>query len=469
MANPFVAERFRNLPEEGLTEIYHNPRIKLPFDPKDLALFLDRENGTVALRGLPYHHRSADLGVSTIIHEEDKKRRNVYCQFDIKGGGFVFPEFHESKKMGVEAGDLAGYPEAHLYPDSPETPWGYDALGLFDERMANGAIKRADQLSAAGMRTEGIAGVYRTDRIFLNGKEVPVKDFKHEAIERMRALAKDTKSLEEKEKYRELAQNVRDMFDPVVMIRVMRSVFRVRDFSDASLEQKEAMLDEACRNVNYEHEALGLPERFTVKTPEGLENFLAYISRWYGRNTGIMHAEGFVHTFLHMGNLTLAGEVVDLDSVQPMLKRSVFRGKPENKAAWIEEQANESFFRETEEGCVFINPDVGLHRKPDDRFGLPKCLVKDMRDVCFSIRMMLKDDWLKERGNKQMRQRIAQQLIEGYIDGFDQRSPFEAVGVPRERIAAAFREIAAEVVRDGKKMSPIPPDEESDGEKREDV
>ncbi len=463
MENPFATERFRNLPEEGLTQIYRNPRIKLPFDPKDLALFLDRKNGKVSLRSLPYHHRSADLGISTIIREKDKMRSNVYCQFDVKGGGFLFPESHESKKVGVTAGDLADSPEAYLFPDSPETPWGYDALGLFDERMAQGTIKRADQLSALGMRTEAVVAMYRTDRIFLNGTEVPIKDFKQEAIERIRALAKEAESVEEKDRYRHMVKDIHEMFDPVVMVRVMRSVFRLRDFTDGTREQQLAMLEEACQNVNYEQATLGLLNRFNVKTSEGREAFLEFIANWYGKNAGILHGEGFVHIFLHRGNLTLAGEIVDLDSVHPMLKRIVFHGKPENKSRWMsEQQIDQPFTKATNEGCVIINPDVGLHRQPDERFRLPKCFVKDIRDLCFSLRMVLKEDWFKEQKNTQIRKRISQGLIKGYLDGLNQQSPLQAIGISREQMIEAFEAIANEVVRDGKNMSPIPPDEETE-------
>ncbi|MBP9864473.1 hypothetical protein KBC54_03435 [Patescibacteria group bacterium] len=460
MNNPFAKERFKNLPEEGLTEVYQNPHIKLPFDLRDLVLFSNREHGDVPLRALPYHHRSADLGISTIIHEKDRKRHHVFCQFDIKGGGFLFPEQHESKKVGVQAGELAGYPEAHLYPNSPETPWGYDALGLMDERMANGAIQRAEQLSVLGMRVEGIAAVFRTDRIMVRGVEVPVTEFKREAIERMRQLAKDESDPDEKQRYREMVKDIKEMFEPVIMIRLMRSIFRLRDLKDATSEQRQQMLKEACQNVNYEQEALGLPERLSVETSEGMMKFIEFISEWYGRNIGMLHGGGFTHEFLHMGNLTLAGEIVDLDSVQPVVKQVKYYGKPENKSAWNTEHALEPFFHETPEGGAWINPDVGMHRQPDERFTLPKCLVKDMRDICFSLRMICKEDAIPLNIRKQeIRQSIAEALIAGYIAGLSESDSFEVIGISSTQLVAAFREIAGQVVRDAKRMPSVAPDE----------
>lgn len=83
-----------------------------------------------------------------------------------------------------------------------------------------------------------------------------------------------------------------------------------------------------------------------------------------------------MHEFLHMGDLTLAREVVDLDSVQSVVKN----GKGKEKLF-----ESEPFFTRNPKGYAYINPDIGLHRLPDERFELPKCLIKDLRDACFSF------------------------------------------------------------------------------------
>ncbi len=426
MENPFSIEKFRNLPESGLTEVYVNKRFKLYFDPKDLALFVDRSNGNVPLRSLPYHHRSADVGISTIIHENDAKRKNVYCQFDIKGGGFLFPETHESKKMGVQAGDLAGSPEAHIFPDSPETAWGYDALGLLDERLTKNTIFNANILSAAGMRIEGIVAVYRTDTLFINGEDVSVIDFKKEAIFRFRALAVEAQTVEEKKQYREMAVNIKEEFQPVVMIRAMRSIFRLRDFKNATCNERDVMLKEACENVNMEMKALRRDEHFSVESEEGKKEFLRFIIHWYGKNVGLMHGVGMVHAFLHMGNLSLAGEIVDLDSVQKVI---------------VEKK-----------GVVRINPDIGRFQNMDERFGLPKCILKDMREICFSVKILLRNDF------RQYRPEMCHELIDGYLLGLGESEPFERIGLSAEKCRQVFRIIAQEVVAEGHHMPPVQPD-----------
>lgn len=101
-------------------------------------MFLDKKSKETEadkarrLRTIPYHHRSADLGIMTPIHEQfpskDGKQgmHHVYTQIDIKGSGFVFPEEHESKKHGLSAGELAGSPEVVFVPESVETPMVYD-------------------------------------------------------------------------------------------------------------------------------------------------------------------------------------------------------------------------------------------------------------------------------------------------------------------------------------------------------
>ena len=457
--NPFSTELFRNLPEEGLTTLYQNPRIHLPFDPKDLAMFVDRRSG-VPLRGLPYHHRSADLGVSTLIHEKRPSGDNVFLQFDVKGCGFLFPETHESKKVGVKAGDLAGSPDAHLFPDAPETPWGYDSLGLMDERTAMRTLENIEKTAKLGMRTEGVVGVYRTDKIFLDGKEVSVASYKKEAIQRIRTLAREIDDSERAEEYVEMTKDIQEMFDPVIFVRVMRSIFRLRDFRDASPEQKQAMLTEACQNVNYEQQALGMPERFEVQTPEGTEKFFKFIFQWHAKNAGLMHHGGLTHLFLHMGNLSLAGEIVDLDSLQPMLKKIVYRGKPDQKNTWDEKQKDiHPIFTTTPQGGVCVNPDTAPYRTIDPRFGLPKCMVKDMRDICFSIRLLMHEDWVKQPEKQAIHHRISEQVITAYRAGLGDRSPLEAVGISLDQIMHGFRLIAEQIIDEDKKMSPIEEDE----------
>jgi hypothetical protein len=465
MENPFKQEYYKNIPEKNIEEIYRNPRLRLPFDPKDLVMFLDRRaEGTESekarrLRTIPYHHRSADLGITTPIHEQFPAKEgkqgmhHVYTQVDIKGSGFVYPEEHESKKHGMSAGELAGSPEAVFVPESVETPMGYDILGLLDAGMIQTTIEKSRYLAAKGMRTEAVAGVYGIDVIRMDGKDTSVKEFKKEAIlilqEQLKELIKGENDAEIqtiKEKITSLKSE--DGFRPAIEVRCMRSVLRLRDLKDAPVESRLELIREAIKSLNIEMQYLGEGQRFDSESPEGLKEWMEFVTFWIGKNTGIMHREGLAHEFLHMGNLTMAGEIVDLDSVQSVIKT----GKGEGKSF-----ENEPFFRRNAEGYSYINPGVGMHRLPDERFGLPKCLIKDLRDVCFSFRMLLKNiPQLKKKLDSHL---LAQKMYEGYVEGLGDAETSLAIGISGDSLLTVMESIAKEVIGNGAYYAPIPADD----------
>jgi len=465
MENPFRQEYYKNIPHEKIKELYRNPRLRLPFDPKDLVMFLDRsaegtpEEKARRLRTIPYHHRSADLGITTPINEffpsKDGKpgMHHVYTQFDIKGSGFVYPEDHESKKHGLKVGELKDSPEAVFVPESVETPMGYDILGLLDAGMIQTTIERSRQLAAKGMRTEAVAGVYEISVIRMNGKDVPVKEFKKEAVMFLQdQLAELKRGVDDdeieilKDKIRSL--KTQDGFNPAIEVRCMRSVLRMRDLKDAPDVARLELIGEAIKSLNIEMQYLGKEKRFNIETSEGKRDWLEFITYWIGKNTGIIHSEGLAHMFLHMGNLTLAGEVVDLDSVQPVVKTGKGKGIGNE---------SEPFFHKTDEGYAYINRGVGEHRLPDDRFGLPKCLIKDLRDACFSFRMFLKN--VPELKKDIQRKELAQKMIDGYINGFGNHEPFRDIGVTKEALISALAVIAEEVIEKGVYYAPIATDD----------
>jgi hypothetical protein len=464
MENPFAREIFRNLPDRDVEEIYRNPDLKLPFDPKDLVMFVDRgasdtaESRSRRLRILPYHHRSADLGISTVIHERIPARgtrpsaHNVYVQIDIKGGGFVSPETHESKKHGLQMGELAGSPEAVLQTHSYETASGYDFLGLMDEGMAITTARRAHQLAADGMRTEAVAGLYRIKSLRVEGKEVRLKDFLAEARRQLEALADEAKRQGDEELRREYLAKISDLkspdgFRPVVEVRLMRSVLRLRDFLDADPGLRQEMLDEACRCLNIEQQTLGFDQRFEAKSPEGRRAWLAFMVGAIGKNLGILHRHGLVHMFLHMGNLTLAGEIVDLDSVQPVVKRG--KGGGEGKTG-------EPFFSKYDGGYAYIDSAVGEHRLPDGRWGIPRCVLKDFRDASFSFRKILKE--IPELGGADIRRELAEEMVREYVAGLGSDEPFADIGITRERLEQVLKEVVEIQIANGRRIPPIPTD-----------
>ncbi|MDF1497096.1 MAG: hypothetical protein P1P90_03470 [Patescibacteria group bacterium] len=458
MENPFRQEYYKNIPDEKIEQVYRNPRLKLPFDPKDLVMFLDRgaegtpEDKARRLRTIPYHHRSADLGITTPINEyfptKDGKPgvHHVYTQFDIKGSGFVHPEEHESKKHGLIAGELAGSSEAVFVPESVETPMGYDILGLLDAGMIQTTIEKSRYLAAKGMRTEAVAGVYGIDVIRMDGKDISVKEFKKEAIlilqEQLKELVRgehDTEIETIKEKIKGLKSE--DGFRPAIEVRCMRSVLRLRDLKDAPAELRLELIREAVKSLNIEMQYLGLDKKFTAETAEGRKEWIEFISYWIGKDVGIMHGQGLVHLFLHMGNLTLAGEVVDLDSVEPVLRK----GKGEGR-----EYKDNPYYKRVGDGYVCVNVGTEEFRIPHTGYGLPVCLVKDLRDSCFSIRMLLKN--MPELKSEVSLKVISDKITQGYLDGLGDENVFEDINITKERLSMVMKEISEKVIERNEKF-----------------
>jgi hypothetical protein len=487
MENPFKQEYFKNIPDEKIEQVYRNPRLKLPFDPKDLVMFLDRKaEGTDAekakrLRTIPYHHRSADLGITTPIHERFPSKsgepgmHHVYTQFDIKGGGFVYPEEHESKKHGLEKGGLAGADEVLFVGESKETEYGYDVLGLMDENSAMITKENAKDLAKSGMRTEAIAGIYSLEVISVNGEEVPVADLRKDAatilkkeiaeadergdknkyktykdkldhllrsdeIEKYEELWRGALADDDSKKaseYEERIHELRDLgyYNPAIEVRCMRSVLRLRDLKDAPKEYRSEMIKEAVKSLNIEMEYLGEERRFDAETPEGRKEWLEFVTYWIGKNLGILHSEGMSHSYLHMGNLTLAGEIIDLDSVNKILQTGKGVG---------DDFKDQDFYQQKDGRYVCLNPGLAALADNDERFGLPKILAKDMRDVCFSFKMMLKK--IPELRREVDKEVLATKMVEGYIEGLGDSDPFAEIGVNKDVLMEVMEKIAQSVI-----------------------
>lgn len=470
--SPLRTERFAEIPHQQLEEIYSNKtwkRVieKQGLDPKKIAVFLHPE-GELELRTIDFHHRSVDrVAKDTLVAPATEKvPGRAFCHFDIKGAGFINPETHASKKDSLEKGSLKGYPEAYIIAGSQETPWGYDALGLFDERMAVTSVKKAEELAALGMRTEEFVSLLRMNTLYLNGKATPVSALTTEAskrflddakkitphIQRLRqelakappeAVVEKEKELlallNERETLTRGARDVKKDFQPVIAIRLMRSVFRIRDLVDAeSPDQARFMLEEAIDNLKKEAHTLGLDEPpFSLHEAKGREAFVEFLATWYGKNLGILMKNGQSHQFLHMGNLTLAGEVVDLDSVGKVIQ--------------------------LRQGKAYFSDGANNFRTLHPRFGIPNCLVKDIRDTVISIKKLLRA--MKANGYAATKTAsITESFVQGYTDGLGEHEPYLSINVSNQQLKTIAGTIAQEALDQGVKYPSIPVDGAQAGE-----
>lgn len=456
----FQRERFRNISSDNLKEVFSNPNTQLPFQASDMAFFLDKSKNEqqgdygVNLRTLPYHHRSADLGVNTVINEQlptadNGLVHNVYCQIDIKGAGLLSPEDYEEKKEGISKGDLVGSGEVQLIPHDVENTWDYEVLGLFDSRHLKHTLEAISKLAKAGMRTETVAAAYEINSLLINGQAMTVEEWKTQTA---RLLTAEMGGRSE-----ELVRKLRDFkekFKPVILVRLMRSVIRVRDFKDSKSSQAKVMLDEACENLTNESAALGEEKKFNADSSEALEDWAKFLTYWYGKNLAIMQNLGVVHSFLHMGNLTLAGEIVDLDSVQPVITK-IFVGNERKLPSQYSDARTVNF---NDDGyAFFIGKEMSSLGQLDERFGLPKCLIKDYRDLAFSVKQLI-EYIIKNipQGKNLPRAVISESLANGFKDNLKEDQPFNNLGLSRSNLVQVFESIVTRCVRDGESMKPVP-------------
>ena len=226
----------------------------------------------------------------------------------------------------------------------------------------------------------------------------------------------------------------------------MRSIVRWRDLKDEkNVLQRQEYIKEACKNLKIEADELSLG----ATQFENEKEWLKFIIYWIGKNLGLLHANGLIHGFLHLGNLTLAGEIVDLDSVQPVIVKKTGEGK---------KYRGENFFNERSDGTyVVINPDF-IYRNKESRFGLPKCIYKDYRDSCFSVRALLNTLKSENFIIEDERNLLSSEFIRGYEEGFGNKEPYDQIGISRERLVYAMSATAQEIIGKNQFLAPVPED-----------
>jgi len=428
----FSRDRFLEIPRESLEQIYRNPALQrsldaMGVDPQECGVFLDRQQGSMELRTIDFHHRTVDRRLQDPLRVKTKTSDRVFAHFDLKGVGFIAPETHESKKEEISRGSLADADEVYVLPKSTENAWGYDVLGLFDERMLNLALKNADYLAPKGFRGEAFAAAYRLKHVWIGGKETSTREFIQQQSNRIREKTELAQDESEKKRLERVAQDLEENFSPVLAVRCMRSVFRIRDLADARPELAKSMLRETIDNLKQESRVLGqqVPD-FDVDNPNGLTEYVKSIIEWIGHNLGILKREGLTHNYLHMGNISLAGEVVDLDSIQKVVRVSKLK-------------------------MVFtpsISPDWRMMNAED---GIPLALEKDIRDAVVScknfIKIMKKLGYTVDDG-----QTLSQAFLRGWRREIRNSELYASLGASYEKLDATVESMVLKGIRDGEAL-----------------
>lgn len=410
----FEREKFERLPAEAVEVIYENDRVNLPFRAKDLAVFLEPKQGSVSLGVRGAHHRSAEIPAHLMVGEAPSpwgkhQEKNLFFTVDLKGTGFLHPQSYVSKKEWIHG--VPGAKEVHVKKPAVEMSWGYDVLGLMDERSFHDARRMTEEFQRLGARTETFVAAMRIQQLYYDGALRRVPDLQNDDV-----LPRDPE------------------WHPVIAVRLMRCKTRIQDFVGASVEVRQDMLADAFRVLNLEAKKQGRDIRFDATDPDSVRQYLLQIAKWHAKNLAILHDVGRVHHFLNSHNLTLAGEMVDLDSVSPAVVQMRYQEAPRV-------------------------PSHETHQSWDAQFKIPRILLKDIRDFAFAF----KDQVAALREvvplGADAGAAVAEAFMEAYGHALSQKPEVEHLGFPRARLVEVVREVIEDHLVRGKAMRPIATDE----------
>lgn len=266
--------------ENKLTWVNPNfPNLRLNFQPEKkspLGLFAKTAfPNESAIRSLaegsqvgeiwPAHNRTALLRRMKIADENGQ----LYRDIDLKGIGCVITGYSQA----------ASHIKARVVPISEI--WSGGLYGLLDRESAQYDRDRSEGFNDLGIRTSRTLAIIELSEIILDGK--------HISVETLRERGKMPKE-----------------FIPVIEVRAFRSKARIRDYTENDDAFGRSLLCDAKTMISQE---LGLGETMTDY------DYYMWLAKTIGRNTALMHKNGWTHGYLNAHNLTLDGSIVDLDSV----------------------------------------------------------------------------------------------------------------------------------------------------------
>ncbi|OGG58676.1 hypothetical protein A2765_03310 [Candidatus Kaiserbacteria bacterium RIFCSPHIGHO2_01_FULL_56_24] len=185
--------------------------------------------------------------------------------------------------------------------------------GLYDLSSAKWDRRYSLKLMKIGVRIVEPVAILRLHELpTYAGGRVPIEELREKKPPAPGKISDSLEALRHELASQPKSNELREMFTPVVYLRKARSDTRIDDITERVnfgmnpdfKEVVKAELQNVMRDVGKE---LG-----RSLTP------LEYIE-WFaitcGENVGRMHRHGLLHRYLHPGNITLAAELVDFDSM----------------------------------------------------------------------------------------------------------------------------------------------------------
>lgn len=392
----FGFERYEEIPEEYVRELYNNPHLQGSLNWREYAVFIDRVKREKTPKSidafiLPRHHRAVNFFPAENLVEkralqDGKEEEFHYTTVNSKGGGFVVPEHYNDKG---ESGYTTAHPEVVKHK-TPEYQWGYDMLGLMDGRVAWSLKRKTDQMIESGARCESIAAVFAIDAVKYKGEWMPIDALRKQTdgeghriwpqtnFDEIRTRQKNARGDAEYQHYLEqLTGDGRYIgeYHPVIVVRLQRTMYRIKDFDqEPDLNIRRQILDHSLNVVSWEQKFYNpdFPDLSAEKLDD-IEKYLYFMAECMGHNLGVLQRNGYFMQYFNAGNVSMAGELVDLDSLVSVLK------KKKTKHG---------------ENIVLNNDGLADYEGEEENYHIPKFIYKDMRDAvlaCYRVYTAIKE------------------------------------------------------------------------------
>lgn len=209
---------------------------------------------------------------------------------------------------------------------------GYKVLGLISKEEAVGGslIEKSERLVSLGLRTELYWGMSELKRIPYKGKLLTVDE-----LRKLKVISP------------------RKDYVPYEVVRLFKMNNRIAEASKSD-ERRTELFKNAFDVFNKEakDKSLDLPE-ISIGNPDQEKIFFAEFFKRMGKNMATLLNNGLDHGYMHSANVTLAAEIADVGTID----------------SWKQEKNA-----------------VNTKRYGDVR----RAHLKDMRDMCYGIRMLLK-------------------------------------------------------------------------------
>ncbi|MCR4278703.1 MAG: hypothetical protein NUV81_02235 [bacterium] len=364
---PVHSERFSHL-EEGIdySIVKKNDAVVANRKLQDFMVFVNPSEGKISKDVYPPHWRTISdsniTATTTVKYNTDKgwvEEQVPFYTANTKGVGFLKPT--------AEGISLEDYETWTRKDPFGEHDFGYQILGLSSKMdyMSFGDILQKSQfLQNSGLRTECFWGIAKLNNVYFQGKKVSIDELRKKEVIPKR---KD--------------------YQPHMAVRLLKTNHRVQELESVTEERREALFEHAFHVFNQESKdrELDFPE-LSIKNPKHQEIFLSEFFRRMGENMGVLIHIGYNHYRSHSANVSLAAEMVDIGTV----------------GSWRTEKKSQS-----------------VSKKYD---GVRRAHLKDMRDVAYTLRSLLKSARLQ---GFQIQKK--KEWINLFIDGMKNKMNFERI------------------------------------------